>query len=153
MKFRMIDQIVEWERDRSIRGVKAVSFEEYSMRMRLGDRERLPESLILESVCQLASWLIILSSDFAQMALLVGIEQAEFCGPLGPGERLSISVRARGSERHGNLFDGIGRTRDHQVLRVTGLLMRQLPLKEYQDADDLRVLFTEIHRPIQGEPA
>ena len=56
MKFRMVDRIVEWRARERIRGVKAVSFEEYCVRSPLGFDERLPESLVLESIFQKRSW-------------------------------------------------------------------------------------------------
>jgi len=151
MKFRMIDQILAWEANRSIRGVKSVSFEEYSMRAPLGERECLPESLVLGGFCQLASWLVVLSSKFADMGQMAGLERVAFGSSLGPGERMSISVRVRGSEEGMTFFDGVGQAGSRPVLQVEGLQLVHVPLEKYQDANDLRVLFSEIHRPTQGE--
>lgn len=153
MKFRMVDQIVAWEKDRGIRGVKAVSFEEYTLKTPLGDPERLPESLVLESACQLASWLMVLSSDFIQMGQMIGIEQAEFTDALRPGERLDLTVRVRGMDDESILLDGVGHARTRQIVRIDGLRMSRLPLAGYQDANDLRVLCSEIYRPGPGELA
>ena len=63
MKFRLVDRILDWEPRRVIRGVKAVSFEEYELKRAWGDEPCLPESLVLESLLQLGNWLVIRSSD------------------------------------------------------------------------------------------
>jgi hypothetical protein len=55
MKFRMVDRILSWEPETRIRGVKTVSFEEYCLRSPLGYEERLPESLLVESLFQLGN--------------------------------------------------------------------------------------------------
>jgi 3-hydroxyacyl-[acyl-carrier-protein] dehydratase len=155
MKFRMIDQILGWEKDRKIRGVKAVSFEEYSMKSPLGtasmgERERLPESLVLESVCQLGNWLVVLSSDFTQMAQMIGIDRAEFISGLGPGERMDVEVQARQLGQDMIRIDGAGQAGTRWIVRVSGMEMKRVPLDELQDPDDLRILFSEIHRPGTG---
>ena len=64
MKFRLVDKITSWAPWQHIRGVKAVSFEEYSLKESFGETPRLPEMLLLESFLQLGNWLVVLSSDF-----------------------------------------------------------------------------------------
>jgi len=147
MKLRMIDQIIAWEANRSISGVKAVSFEEYCMRAALGERECLPESLALQSTCELAGWLMILSSDFARMGMMMGFERAEFTAPLGPVERMIVSANVRQSESELVLFDGAGQVSSRRIFQVEGLRMLPVPLQDYSDPADLRVLFSEIRRP------
>ena len=85
MKFRLVDRILNWQPRESIHGVKAVSFEEYELRRRLGDEPCLPESLIMESLFQLGNWLLILSSDFQQMGLVVRFEEVRFSSRVRPG--------------------------------------------------------------------
>ena len=70
MKLRMVDRILDWKPRRSIVGVKAVSFEEYSLKSPWGRKAALPESLLVEALFQLGNWLIMLSSDFTQMGLV-----------------------------------------------------------------------------------
>jgi 3-hydroxymyristoyl/3-hydroxydecanoyl-(acyl carrier protein) dehydratase len=75
MKFRMVDRILAYEPRRSIRGAKTVSFEEYQLKAAFGDEAHLPETLLLESFFQLGNWLIVLSSDFTQMGMVVRTER------------------------------------------------------------------------------
>lgn len=147
MKFRMVDRILAWEPRRRIRGVKTVSFEEYSLRGPFGDDPHLPETLLLESFFQLANWLIVLSSDFSEMALVVRVDQVTFDRPVLPGERLVMELVVRRWRADSVLLDGTGRVGGRQVASGTGCLATVVPLADYQDGDDLRVLYSEIHRP------
>ena len=147
MKFRLVDRILDWEPRSRIRGVKAVSFEEYSLRDPLGDGGRLPESLLLESLFQLGNWLIVLSSDFTRMGLVVRTERITFESPLGPGERLTMELTVRSYRSDGVLFDGRGFVDGRPVATGSGCLAVPAPLGDYCDASDLRTLFSEIFRP------
>ncbi|OIP21939.1 hypothetical protein AUK22_11085, partial [bacterium CG2_30_54_10] len=92
MKFRLIDKITGWEtRSRAV-GIKAVSFEEYCLKQAFGDSERLPESLELQAVFDLACWLVILSSDFKKTACPISVEKIEFKNFLLPGQRMEVRV-------------------------------------------------------------
>jgi len=147
MKFRMIDRIVSYRPRQSIRGVKAVSFEEYSLRDRLGIAPALPETLLTECLFQLGNWLIIVSSDFTQMGMVVRTEQLEFLEPVRPGQSIDADVRVRRYRDDGVVFDGRASVAGRVVARGSACLAVPVDLADYYDADDLRVLFSEIHRP------
>jgi 3-hydroxyacyl-[acyl-carrier-protein] dehydratase len=148
MKFRMVDRILAWQPQTLIRGSKTVSFEEYNLRAPLAQPPCLPESLLLESFFQLGNWLIVLSSDFTQMGLIVRTEEVRFTRPLLPGERLDMELTVRRYRDDGVLFDGIGLAAGREVAVGIGCLAALAPLADFTDPDDLRVLFSEIHRPI-----
>ena len=151
MKFRMVDRILAWEPHRTIRGVKAVSFEEYVLRERLGYPPCLPESLILESLFQLANWLVILSTDYAQMCIGAQWDEARFLGPLLPGRRLHMEVSVSGWRDDGVIVEGTVSDGRQSIASVRRCLTALLPLADYYDPDDLRVLYSEIFRP-EEEP-
>ena len=130
-----------------IQGVKAVSFEEYELQRRLGDEPCLPKSLLLESLFQLGNWLVILSSDFQQMGLVVRFEEVQFSGRLDPGRRLRMHAQVRSWRDDGILFDGIGDADTGKIIAGRGCLATPVPLADYADPRDLRVLFSEIYRP------
>ena len=105
MKFRMVDRIIEYEPAKRISGVKTVSFEEYQLKSAFGNNN-LPESLILESFFQLGNWLIILTSDFKKMGLIVRTNEVIFDGVVGPGENIFMEITVRSYREDGVLFDG-----------------------------------------------
>ena len=147
MKFRMVDRILAYEPRRSIRGAKTVSFEEYQLKAAFGDEAHLPETLLLESFFQLGNWLIVLSSDFTQMGMVVRTERIAFDAPVRPGECLVMDLAVRRYRDDGVLFDGKGCVAGRQVAVGIGCLAAPVPLADYCDPEDLRVLFCEIHRP------
>lgn len=147
MKFRLVDRILAWQPRQMIQGLKAVSFEEYELRRRLGDEPCLPESLIMESLFQLGNWLLILSSDFHQMGLTVRFEEVRFFGRLRPGRQLCMHARVRSWRDDGVVFDGGGTTEGEEIVAGRGCLAAPVPLADYANPADLRVLFSEIHRP------
>ena len=151
MKFRMVDQILAWEAKRFIRGTKVVSFEEYCLRQSQGTGEHLPESLLLESLLQLGNWLVILSSQFTQLGMVCAIERVEFCSALGPGEQMSVEVSVGDWGQSGMTFHGQGLAGNREVVRVQEWRVECGPLAEYIAPEDLRVLYSEIHRPRRGE--
>ncbi|MHC4718543.1 MAG: 3-hydroxyacyl-ACP dehydratase FabZ family protein [Planctomycetota bacterium] len=147
MKFRFVDRVLAWRPRESIRGVKTVSFEEYRLRAPFGGPDRLPESLLLESFFQLGNWLIMLSSDFRRMGLVVRTQQVTFGTPPGPGESMVMDVSVRRYRDDGVLFDGSGRCGGRLIASGTGCLATPVPLADYADPDDVRTLFGEIFRP------
>jgi 3-hydroxymyristoyl/3-hydroxydecanoyl-(acyl carrier protein) dehydratase len=153
MKFRMVDRILAWEPRRAIRGTKAVSFEEYELRERLGDEPCLPESLVMEAMFQLGNWLVVLSTDFARMAVVVQWEEVRFFDRLRPGQRLLMEVVVRTWREDGIVLDGSALDGAKTIATGRRCLAVPVPLADYHDADDLRVLFSEIHAAAAGEPS
>ncbi len=147
MKFRMVDRILDWEPERRIRGVKSVSFEEYSLKAVFGGHQRLPETLLMESVFQLGNWLIVLSTDFTRMGIVIRMGRIHFERPLGPGEAMIMEVGVRSWREDGILFDGVARVGPHRIVSGEGCLAVPVALERFCDPVDLRILLGEIHRP------
>ena len=153
MKFRMVDRIVDWQPRRRITGVKAVSFEEYSLRAPWGGQPALPESLVMECLFQLGNWLIVLSSDFTRMGLLVRVEEVRFHEPLGPGQSLRMDIEVVAYRDDGIVFNGIATAAGRPITSGRGCLATPVDLADFHDPSDLKVLFSEIHRPPAEGPA
>ena len=147
MKFRMVDRILQWQPRRAIRGIKTVSFEEYQLKTAFADEPCLPESLVLESLLQLGNWLIVLSSDFSQLGLILRIEEVCWRGRVRPGEQLQMEASVRIYRDDGVVFDGHAATGREVIATGRGCLALPVPLADYSDPEDLRVLFSEIYRP------
>lgn len=147
MKFRMVDRIVDYECCKSIRAAKTVSFEEYQLKSPFGDRPCLPESLLLESLIQSGLWLVVLSSDFTKMGLLVRAKEVRFIEPVSPGQTMFLDIRARTYHGDEVLFDGQARVDQKTIAYGKGCLVKIVQLDEYFVPDDLKVLFSEIYRP------
>jgi 3-hydroxyacyl-[acyl-carrier-protein] dehydratase len=144
MKFRLVDRIVGWSPLNRIQGVKAVSFEEYSLKDAWGDEAHLPETLVLESLLQLGNWLILLSSDFRKLGLVVRIQQAQFHRRVRPGERLDLEVVLTRQRADGFELAGEGRVEGQCVVSGFGCLAAPVAAVEYTNPEDLRVLAAEL---------
>lgn len=147
MKFRMVDRIVSFDPGKSISGVKAVSFEEYQLKSVFAAQPSLPESLIMESFFQLGNWLIMLTSDFSQMGLLLRTNEVCFKQPLKPGRSMFMEVNVRSYRDDGILFDGKASVNQQLIAYGKGCLASPVSLAEYYNPEDLKVLFSEIYRP------
>ena len=147
MKFRLVDKITSWNRWESIRGIKAVSFEEYSLKEPFGEKPRLPEMLLLESFLQLGNWLVVLSSDFQQMGMVARLSEVRFHDCLLPGQRLQLEVRLTRRREDGFELAGEGHCQGRRVISGLGCLAATAHLAEFHNPDDLRVLFSEIYAP------
>lgn len=147
MKFRMVDKIIDFESRKSIRSVKTISFEEYQLKSAFTNQPCLPESLVLESIVQTGIWLIMLSSDFSEMGLLVRTQKVQFKKPVMPGQHMLIEVRVRSYRRDGVLFDGQALVNEQIITCGKGCLATVVQLSEYFDPNDLKVLFSEIYKP------
>lgn len=147
MKFRMVDRIISFQAEKSIRGVKALSFEEYELKSAMADEPHLPETLIMEALFQLGNWLIMLSSDFSRMGLLVRTNQVKFLDRVRPGQSLAMEATVRSYRNDGILFDGTACVNSRIIAAGKGCLAVPVALDNYHDPDDLRVLFSQIYRP------
>ena len=152
MKFRLVDKITSWAPWQHISGIKAVSFEEYSLKEAFGEKPRLPEMLLLESFLQLGNWLIMLSSEFQQMGTVARISKVQFHDELLPGQKLQLEARVVRRREDGFELAGQGLADGRNIISGLGCLASPVPLAEYVDPEDMRVLFSEIYEP-PGAPA
>ncbi len=153
MKFRLVDKITSWSPYERISGVKAVSFEEYSLKEAFGDEARLPETLLLESFLQLGNWLVLLSSDYRDMGMAVRIAEVRFHDFLFPGQQLRMNVALALRRQDGFELSGEGRVNDRVIITGLGCLAVTVPAAEYVNPADMRVLFSEIYEPEEAVPS
>jgi 3-hydroxyacyl-[acyl-carrier-protein] dehydratase len=144
MKFRLVDRITSWAPHQQITGIKTVSFEEYCLKETFGGSPQLPETLLLESFLQLGNWLIMLSTDFKQMGMVVRISEVRFHDALRPGQHLEMHVTLVRHREDGFEMTGEGRVDGRTIISGLGCLAAPVPVEEYADAGDLRVLFEGI---------
>lgn len=90
MRWRLLDSVLQLEQWKSARGIKAVSFEEYTLREPFGREGLLPETMVMESCVELIRWLVADSSDFEMTCLLEEVTGFEWLGEAGMGDSLHI---------------------------------------------------------------
>ena len=108
MKFRLVDQIIEFSRGTSIETRKVVSFEESSLLTTWGRRGSFPETLLLQFAVESSSLLIAFTTEFKEICVLKEILSCRFLGRTKPGDQLRGQIQVTG-------FEGINRTCNFQI--------------------------------------
>jgi 3-hydroxyacyl-[acyl-carrier-protein] dehydratase len=93
VKYAFVDHILELEEGKRILAIKNISStEDYldELYPRLGS---VPGSLIIESMASTAGLLLLASTNFASLALLLMIEEAQFKNPVYSGDRMIVEAK------------------------------------------------------------
>ncbi len=91
----LVDRVEDIVRDRSARGIKAVTINEPFFVGHFPGRPIMPGVLIVEALAQTAGVLAILSMDLqgsGKLVYFMAIEDAKFRSPVEPGCLLSLEV-------------------------------------------------------------
>jgi 3-hydroxyacyl-[acyl-carrier-protein] dehydratase len=135
MRFHLIDRIDSWESGQWISGRKVTSTAETFWQRDPAGHLRMPAELVLETVCQAATWLIMLSSQFAKRAILLSIEEVACLGDVVPGDMLTVTAIVRSMTGEAAVFDGSVTVEGRPVLRSAGLMCALRDAHTLQDAD------------------
>ena len=93
MRFLLIDRITEVKKNDMAIGIKNLAMNEDYFEHHFPFFPIMPGVLMLESMVQLASWLVSFSQDFKAFALLQSLSSAKFRKPIQPGDSLKIQVQ------------------------------------------------------------
>lgn len=144
MRFLFVDRIEHVVRDKRIRGIKTVSFEEAFLPSPHAVRGEFPRLLLLEAVAQLASWLILYSTDFEKLPLLAKLERVEigegaFCGDL-----LTLEVEIVSRDGEGALVKGSVFKEGRRIAEGRNCLCGFTSLDRLADPGLMRTAFKEL---------
>ena len=89
MRFHLIDRIESFEAESSVRARKVTSFSEEYWEERDGVLQ-MPPPFVLEALCQAATWLIIISTEYRKRAALLQVGSVDWHAPVRPGEVLRM---------------------------------------------------------------
>ena len=144
MRWHLIDRITTFRKWSSVRGRKAVSFEEYSLLKPFGRKGFFPETLAVETCVELVRWFVKKSSNFNELCLLSEVEEFSFISQIGAGDVLDISASV--------LRNGNGMV--HMQCRIsTGggevahgrIAVELFPLAEYDNRELTEDLWKELY--------
>jgi len=143
MRWRLVDRITRFEPWRTITGVKTVSFEEYCLPEPHGIRGRLPESMAIGCLSELAGWLAAASTGFESTCLLTDIEAFSLDGA-GMGSALEMDMEV--SRREGDMLGVTCSLADRGKRVGEGeLVFRITPLSELYKTEDRMTLWRELY--------
>lgn len=82
----------------------------------------MPPELILETVCQSATWLIMLSSQCDKRAVLLSVDEVVCSGEVVPGDVLTITATIESITTDAAVVDGFVDVDGRSVLRTAGIM-------------------------------
>lgn len=111
--FLLVDRITEFELDKRIVGIKAVSINERYLARRAGGRPVLPPTILTEVVAQVGAILILAKPENREkLPFFLGIEHVRYRRPVHPGDVVVIEATVdRLRSRMGRL-KGVARVGD-----------------------------------------
>ncbi|MCP4630020.1 MAG: beta-hydroxyacyl-ACP dehydratase [bacterium] len=101
MRFFLIDRISELKENDRATGIKNLTMSEDYFEHHFLFFPLMPGVLIVESMVQLASWLVSSSRDFSVFAVLQSLSDAKFRLPVQPGDTLTVQVQLKSLEESG----------------------------------------------------
>lgn len=149
MRYLLIDHILEWEPERSIRGIKNVAMTEDLFEFHFPRYPVMPGVMMLEAFTQLAGWLHAVSSDFRDWFLLERVIKCGFYGFVLPGDRLELELTvSEGFADAAGTCSGIGRVRGKKKI-AADFQGRVFPLDALEDPEEQRHRFRVLTREMK----
>ncbi len=96
MRFLLFDQIQEAVRGERILGLKTFPLSEIYLNAHFRRAPRIPGSILIEAMAQIAGWLVVYTYDFRTSCVISLINGVEVASDLRPGVSLEI---------HGEMID------------------------------------------------
>jgi 3-hydroxyacyl-[acyl-carrier-protein] dehydratase len=146
MRFLFVDRIDHLVKNRRARGRKTVSFEEGFLRSPYARPGEFPRLLVLESVAQLASWLVLYSTDFEQVPILARLDRVEISESIVTGDRLTLEVEIVSLDADGACLRAEVLKEGRLVGRGENCLCAFAPLDRLADPEAVRAAFKELTR-------
>jgi 3-hydroxyacyl-[acyl-carrier-protein] dehydratase len=105
--FLLVDRITEFEPDKRIVGVKAVSLNEPYLSRPVSGRPSLPPTILTEAVAQVGAILILAKPENQdQLIFFRGIERVRFRAPVHPGDIVIVEANVKRLRSRMGVLDG-----------------------------------------------
>ena len=131
MRFHLIDRIDAFEPFRSVRGRKLTSVGEDHWE---GTDPLLPRPLVLEALCQAASWLVVASTEGCRRAALLQLGSVAFHGDVRPGDVVDLTGEIDAMTDEMAVLSGTAAVDGVAVLEATEIMCVLMAADELQDA-------------------
>lgn len=144
MRFQFVDRIDDIEKFKHARGTKTVSFEEGFLP---GLRETdgcIPRTLLIECAAQLASWLVLYSTDFTRIPMIAKIERAEVGQSVPCGTAIMLEVDVVSWSEEGVVLDSRVSVRQRVIASGVRCLCTFTDSASLVDPEEMRIRFREL---------
>lgn len=116
--FLLVDKIIAMEKNKSVVGVKNVTFNEPHFTGHFPDKPIMPGVLIIEAMAQTAAIMVINSGDFKpeeKLVYFMTIDGAKFRKPVVPGDVLELHIEVVQNRGAVWKMSGIGKVNGEKV--------------------------------------
>jgi len=144
MRFYMVDRIKEWNAGESITASKLLSYQDCYMKDEITDEHYFPEPLMAEALCQAGAWLIMLTTDFKQRAVLLSAESITFHKRVVPGDELVLYGQVDSLHENAAVFSGHGIVNDEVVMKMNYMMCSLVSTDELEDVERTKRTFHEL---------
>jgi 3-hydroxyacyl-[acyl-carrier-protein] dehydratase len=145
MRFLMVDRITELESGKRACAVKNVTLSEDFFTHHFPHYPVMPGALIVESLVQLADWLIRENQNFESAGLPEAFESIKFYKLVRPGDQLNLKVEVLDTENGQYRLSGQAQC-DQQVVAVARFTMKLISATELQPVEEAKHFFNLIRR-------
>lgn len=146
MRFQFVDRIEKIQKFKYARGIKTVSFEEGFLSSPYGESGFIPRMLLIECVAQLASWLVLYSTDFHQLPLIAKIDRANLDCNVPSGTVLTLEVAAEAWHDDGALLECTMHMDNRIIARGSRCLCNFVGSAQLVDPEEMRIRFRELSK-------
>ena len=138
MRYFLVDKVTELKPGERARGVKCVTLSDEVLHDHFPDHPVMPGVLILESLAQLAGFLLETSLNKAgsplRRALLAQVQQAKFHEMAGPGDALDLEVTIESTLEGAAQVSAEARVGDRKMVRaLLTFVMKEIPSQRVHD--------------------
>jgi len=144
MSFILVDEILEFEKGKSIVAVKNVSVLKYFFVDHIIYGTILPSTLVAEAVAQAAGWLVTASLDFQKRGLLIDLGMLDFGGIVRPGDQLVLEAELLSLREEAAVLTGRARVDGRLVGKVDSGLCLLVDAGALDDVEKTRSMFAAL---------
>jgi 3-hydroxyacyl-[acyl-carrier-protein] dehydratase len=149
VRFLLVDSIVELDPGTRAVGLKNVAMSEDFLADHFPERPIMPGALILESLVQLADWVIRDATSFEKIGIATSFDRIKFRRVTRPGDQLRLEVVLDRSMNGTHEFRAKAYSGD-ALAASADLTLEEAELDEYLDVDDARASFAILRRDGDG---
>ncbi len=147
MRFHLIDRIDAYEPHQSVRGRKVTSVSEELWAGPAADPVMFP-TLVLESLCQAGSWLIVASTEGRKRAALLQIGSVSFLGDVRPGDVLEVEGEVDSMTEEMAVLSGSASVGTCLVLEATDIMCALIDAADLQGPDETARMQDQLIRQV-----
>jgi len=144
MRFLLVDSILELEPGARAAGIKNVTMSEDFLADHFPNRPIMPGSMIIESMVQLADWVVRQASDFRQLGMANSFDNLKFRRVVGPGSQLRLEVKILEQGEAEAKVQGKAYCLDALVASASFTLSLE-PIERYLDPAEARRMFRLLY--------